>query len=92
MVAHDLFLTATAKLAHVVLPGLSFYEKEGTFTNVTGRVQRLACQLELPLMEGNTEAVWNELARSVSAYAGITYESVGEFGTPLYGDRPKAED
>ncbi|MDD5558754.1 molybdopterin-dependent oxidoreductase [Candidatus Methylomirabilis sp.] len=112
LVAHDLFLTATVKLAHVVLPGLSFYEKEGTFTNVAGRVQRLqpalepfghaiplveilqrlACQLELPLMEGNTEAVWNELARSVSAYAGITYESVGEFGTPLYGDRPKAED
>ncbi len=103
LVAHDLFLTATAKLAHVVLPGLSFYEKEGTFTNFAGRVQRLqpalepfgraislveilqrlACQLEFPLVEGNVEAVWNEIAQSVSAYAGVTYESIGEFGMPL---------
>jgi NADH-quinone oxidoreductase subunit G len=103
LVAHDLFLTATAKLAHVVLPGLSFYEKEGTFTNFAGRVQRLqpaldpfgrtislaeilqrlACQLELPLVEGNAEAVWDGLAQSVSAYAGVTYESIGELGTPL---------
>lgn len=103
LVAHDLFLTATAKLAHVVLPGLSFYEKEGTFTNVAGRVQRLqpalepfghaiplveilqrlACRLELPLVEGNAEAVWNEIAQSVSAYAGVTYESISGLGTPL---------
>ncbi|MCE9636913.1 MAG: molybdopterin-dependent oxidoreductase [Planctomycetes bacterium] len=30
------------KAAHVVLPGLTAYEKDGSFTNVTGRVQRIA--------------------------------------------------
>ncbi|HWQ70033.1 MAG TPA: molybdopterin-dependent oxidoreductase [Patescibacteria group bacterium] len=103
LVVHDLFLTATAKLAHVVLPGLSSYEKEGTFTNCAGRVQRLhpalepfgrtiplveilqrlACRLEVPVVEGNTEAVWNELARSVPVCAGVTYESIGELGMLL---------
>jgi len=46
VMTHDLFLTATAKLSHVVLPGMSFYEKEGTFTNCNGRVQRLRPSLE----------------------------------------------
>ncbi len=46
LVAHDLFLTETAKLAHVVLPAMSFYEKEGTFTNFKGRVQRVVPALE----------------------------------------------
>lgn len=56
LVSEDLFLTATAKLAHVVLPGLSVFEKEGTFTNFAGRVQRLQPALEpfghaMPLVE-----------------------------------------
>ncbi len=46
VLTHDLFLTATAKLSHVVLPAMSFYEKEGTFTNFKGRVQRLNQSLE----------------------------------------------
>jgi len=41
LVVQDTFLTETAKLAHVVLPGASFAEKEGTFTNVERRVQKL---------------------------------------------------
>jgi NADH-quinone oxidoreductase chain G len=41
LVVQDLFLTDTAKLAHVVLPGVSFAEKEGTFTNVERRIQKL---------------------------------------------------
>lgn len=41
LVVQDIFLTETAKLADVVLPGVSFAEKEGTFTNVERRVQRL---------------------------------------------------
>ncbi|MEW6141659.1 MAG: molybdopterin-dependent oxidoreductase [Chloroflexota bacterium] len=38
MVVQDMFLTETAKLAHVVLPAVSFAEKDGTFTNFEGRV------------------------------------------------------
>ncbi len=41
LVVDDLFLTETAKMADVVLPGRSFAEKEGTFTNTERRVQRV---------------------------------------------------
>ncbi|MBI2875282.1 MAG: NADH-quinone oxidoreductase subunit NuoG [Candidatus Tectomicrobia bacterium] len=40
LVVQGLFLDRTAQMAHVVLPGLSFAEKDGTLTNATGRVQR----------------------------------------------------
>jgi predicted molibdopterin-dependent oxidoreductase YjgC len=41
LVVQDLFLSETAKKAHVVLPAVSFSEKEGTFTSIERRVQRL---------------------------------------------------
>ncbi|MEA1872732.1 MAG: formate dehydrogenase subunit alpha [Chloroflexota bacterium] len=41
LVVQDMFLTETAKLANVVLPAASFAEKDGTFTNFEGRVQRV---------------------------------------------------
>jgi len=41
LAVNDLFLTETAKLANVILPAASFAEKEGTFTNFEGRVQRV---------------------------------------------------
>ncbi len=41
LVVQDMFLTETAKLAKVVLPAVSFAEKEGTFTNFEGRVQQV---------------------------------------------------
>jgi NADH-quinone oxidoreductase subunit G len=41
LVVSDLFLTETARRAHVVLPAASFAEKEGTMTNCGGQVQRL---------------------------------------------------
>lgn len=43
-VVQELFMTETAKLAHVVLPAASFLEKSGTFTNGERRIQRVnAC-------------------------------------------------
>jgi NADH-quinone oxidoreductase subunit G len=39
--------TAT-EAAHVVLPGLTAYEKDGTFTNVAGRVQKIARCVQTP--------------------------------------------
>lgn len=50
LAVNDLFLTETARLAHVVLPAASFAEKEGTFTNFEGRVQRVRRVIE-PLGE-----------------------------------------
>jgi formate dehydrogenase major subunit len=41
LVVQELFLTETAKYAHVVLPGASFLEKSGTFTNGERRIQRV---------------------------------------------------
>jgi formate dehydrogenase major subunit len=41
LVVQDIFLNETAKFAHVVLPGSSFLEKDGTFTNAERRVSRV---------------------------------------------------
>jgi formate dehydrogenase alpha subunit len=41
LVVQDIFLNETAQLADVVLPGVSFAEKEGTYTNTERRVQRV---------------------------------------------------
>lgn len=48
LVVQDLFLTETAQLADVVLPAASFAETEGTFTNLTGRMQRVRKALRPP--------------------------------------------
>ena len=41
VVVHDIFLNETAKFAHVFLPGSSFLEKDGTFTNAERRISRV---------------------------------------------------
>ena len=41
MVVQDIFLNETAKFAHVFLPGSSFLEKNGTFTNAERRISRV---------------------------------------------------
>jgi formate dehydrogenase alpha subunit len=46
LVVQDIFMTETAKLAHVVLPAASYAEKDGTFTNTERRVQRVRKGIE----------------------------------------------
>ena len=41
LVVQDLFLNETANFAHVFLPGATFLEKDGTFTNAERRIQRI---------------------------------------------------
>jgi formate dehydrogenase major subunit len=41
IVVQEIFMTETAKMAHVVLPAASFLEKSGTFTNGERRIQRV---------------------------------------------------
>ncbi len=48
LVVQDIFLTETAKLAHVVLPAAGPFEKEGTFTNLEGRVQYVRKAVDAP--------------------------------------------
>lgn len=55
LVVQDIFLTETAEYADVVLPGASFAEKDGTFTNTERRVQRVRKATEPP---GKAKADW----------------------------------
>ncbi|MCX6479705.1 MAG: molybdopterin-dependent oxidoreductase, partial [Mycobacterium sp.] len=41
LIVQDLFLNETARYAHVFLPGTSFLEKDGTFTNAERRINRV---------------------------------------------------
>ncbi len=41
LIVQDIFLNETAKYAHVLLPGSSFLEKNGTFTNAERRINRV---------------------------------------------------
>ena len=41
VIVQDLFLNETARYAHVFLPGASFLEKDGTFTNAERRISRV---------------------------------------------------
>jgi len=64
LVVQELFLTPTAELAHVVLPGASFLEKEGTFTNGERRIQRVR-QALAPL--GQVRPDWQTLCDLMAA-------------------------
>jgi len=55
LVVQDIFLSETARLAHVVLPATSFAEKDGTFTNTERRVQRVRKAVEPP---GDSRPDW----------------------------------
>ncbi|MFQ6032114.1 MAG: molybdopterin oxidoreductase family protein, partial [Candidatus Zixiibacteriota bacterium] len=66
LVVQDIFLTETARLADVVLPGASFAEKNGTFTNVERRVQRLK-RATGPLR--NSKADWEIVSLLAQAMA-----------------------
>lgn len=48
VVVDELFMTETAKYTDVVLPGISYAEKEGTFTNTERRVQRIRPAIAAP--------------------------------------------
>jgi len=48
LVVQDIFLTETAELADIILPAASFAEKDGTFTNVERRVQRIRAAVSPP--------------------------------------------
>jgi formate dehydrogenase major subunit len=46
VVIHDLFLNETANYGHIFLPGSTFLEKDGTFTNAERRIQRVRKVIE----------------------------------------------
>lgn len=71
VVIQDLFLNETAKYAHVFLPGSSFLEKDGTFTNAERRINRVRKVME-PLSGKSEWQATIDLARALGyemAYA-----------------------
>jgi formate dehydrogenase (NADP+) alpha subunit len=89
-VVQDIFLTETAQLAHVVLPGASFAEKDGTFTNTERRVQRVRAAVTPP---GQARPDWQItclIAQKMGA-SGFDYKSPREILAelsslaPIYG-------
>jgi len=99
---------ATSTLATLVLPFAAWVERDGTFTNFLGRVQRFRAALQ-PLGEalaawdlfsrvlgmlggtpagGRAELWFRELARTVPAFAGLSYQSIGDGGAMLAGAPP----
>jgi len=76
LIVQDIFLTPTAELAHVVLPGASYAEKDGTFSNTERRVLRVRKAIE-PV--GDSRPDW-EIIQEVS----------NRFGYAMNYDSPEA--
>ena len=90
LVVQDIFLSETARLAHVVLPAACFAEKDGTFTNTERRVQLVRKAVNPP---GEAKADWEiicELAKRMGE-DGFDYKNTAEIMeeirslTPIYG-------
>lgn len=64
LVVQDIFLTETARMADVVLPGATFAEKDGTFSNTERRVQRVRKAVE---PYENTKPDWQILTELIRA-------------------------
>ena len=73
MVVQDLFLNETAKFAHVFLPGSSFLEKDGTFTNAERRISRV--RKVMPPLAGKAD--WE-----------VTVGLAKALGYPMHYDHP----
>ena len=90
LVVQDIFLTETAKLAHVVLPAASSAEKDGTFTNLERRLQQLM-KAEEPV--GESKPDW-EIVQEIAKKKGgsLHYASARDIiqeiksVVPLYAD------
>jgi len=89
LVVQDIFLSQTAQYADVVLPGVSFAEKDGTFTNTERRVQRVRKAIE-PV--GSSRPDWIIISEIASRLGyPMEYESpqkvMEEIATltPIYG-------
>ncbi|MGO9485944.1 MAG: formate dehydrogenase subunit alpha [Rhodomicrobium sp.] len=73
VVVQDLFLNETANYAHVFLPGSTFLEKNGTFTNAERRIQRV----RKVMAPRNGKEDWE-----------ITVELSEALGYPMHYDHP----
>jgi len=75
VIVQDLFLNETARYAHVFLPGTSFLEKDGTFTNAERRINRVR-----PVMAAKTGKQEWQVTCDLSAALGypMHYDSASQ--------------
>ena len=75
LIVQDLFLNETARYAHVFLPGTSFLEKDGTFTNAERRINRVR-----PVMAARTGKQEWEITCELAAALGyeMHYDSAAQ--------------
>jgi NADH-quinone oxidoreductase subunit G len=86
LVVQDIRLTETAQLAHVVLPSTHFGEKEGTYTNRQGRVQKLNAATIAP--EGALQD-WEIFVRLLDVCgAPVSYSAPSEIFDALAQEAP----
>ena len=86
LIVQDIFLTETAQFADVVLPGASFAEKDGTFSNTERRVQRVRKAIE-PV--GDARSDW-EIICMIGTAMGypMKYNSAEEIMVEIAGVTP----
>jgi formate dehydrogenase alpha subunit len=90
LICQDPFLTETGRLAHLVLPAAGFAEKEGTFTNHEGRVQRVRRAIE-PVGESLPDwEIFGQLAAGLG-YP-LDYASAGEVTDEIRRLLPERRD
>ncbi len=76
LVVQDIFMTETAELADVVLPGACFAEKDGTFTNTERRVQRVRRAVSPPGEAREDSWIIAELSKRMGYE--MTYNTIEE--------------
>ncbi|NBU84844.1 MAG: formate dehydrogenase subunit alpha [Sphingomonadaceae bacterium] len=74
VIVHDLFLNETANYAHIFLPGSTFLEKNGTFTNAERRIQPVR-KVMSPLNGYEDWEVTQKLAQALGLDWGYTHPS-----------------
>ncbi|HET8664176.1 MAG TPA: formate dehydrogenase subunit alpha [Nocardioides sp.] len=85
VVVHDLFLNETARFAHVFLPGTSFLEKDGTFTNAERRLGRV--RPVFPTRVGKDE--WQVVCEIATAMGfPMSYDSPAEIMAEIAATTP----
>src|SRR2546422_691696 len=73
LICQDPFMTETAQLAHIVLPACTYAEKEGTFTNLEGKVLRVRQSMD-PIGESLPD--WHVMTSLASGLGSqVEYES-----------------
>ena len=101
---------SSAAWAHWALPTAAYVEKDGTFVNGHGRIQRIgralppladsredwnvllevARQLKYPLPWRNPQEIFLGMAKTLTPFAGVSYETIGSQGAALDPPTPAA--